>query len=90
MEITFDPRKDKANILKHGVSLALARHLDWDAALVAVDERFHYAECRMIALAPETRTIYCVAFMETTSTRRIISLRPATRREVSHDVANIQ
>jgi uncharacterized DUF497 family protein len=90
MDITFDPRKDKANILKHGVSLAMARLLDWDAALVSVDDRFHYAECRMIALAPESRTVYYVAFVETPATRRIISLRPATRREVSHYVESIQ
>jgi uncharacterized protein len=33
--------------------LALARTLDWDAALVWVDDRFSYDELRMIALAPQ-------------------------------------
>lgn len=42
----------------------------------------------MIALAPETATLYYVAFIERGSVRRIISLRRATRREVKHYVEN--
>lgn len=90
MKIEFDSRKDAANLKKHGVSLALARELDWDAALVWVDERFQYPELRMIALAPQTHTLYYVAFVERGDTRRIISLRHAIRREVTHYVENIQ
>jgi uncharacterized DUF497 family protein len=89
MQIEFDPAKDKLNRSKHGVSLALARELDWDAALVWVDGRFEYGELRMIALAPETETLYYVAFVERDEIRRVISLRPATRREVKHYVENI-
>ena len=89
MKIEFDPAKDAANQLKHGVSLALVAELDWDAALVWIDERFDYAEMRMIALAPETETLYCVAFVDRGLTRRIISLRRANRREVKHYVENI-
>jgi hypothetical protein len=36
VRIEFDPSKDKTNQRKHGVSLALAEELDWDAALVWV------------------------------------------------------
>lgn len=54
MHIEFDPAKDLANRDKHGVSLALAIELNWDAALVWVDERIEYGEARMIALAPNT------------------------------------
>ena len=89
MRIEFDPAKDKANRVTHGVSLALAEKLDWDAALVWVDERFEYEELRLIALAPETATLYYVAFVERGSVRRIISLRRANRREVKHYVQNI-
>jgi len=39
MHIEFDPAKNLANQDKHGVSLALAVELDWEAALVWVDER---------------------------------------------------
>jgi len=53
MRISFDPAKDASNRIKHGVSLSLARELDWVSALVWVDERFEYDELRMIALAPK-------------------------------------
>lgn len=82
MRIDFDPAKDASNLAKHGLSLALASALDWDAALVWVDDRFVYGELRMIALAPETGILYCVAFVDRDESRRIISLRRANRREV--------
>lgn len=88
MRIEFDPAKDLANIAKHGVSLALANTLEWDAALVWVDERFEYSEWRMIALAAETDTLYHAAFVDRGAVRRMISLRQATRREVKHYVEN--
>ncbi len=86
MHIEFDPAKDAGNQAKHGVSLALAQMLEWDSALVWVDERYEYGELRMIALAPETRVLYYVAFIDRGAVRRIISLRRATRREVKHYV----
>ncbi|HET7396369.1 MAG TPA: BrnT family toxin [Gammaproteobacteria bacterium] len=85
----FDPAKDAANLSKHGVSLSLASELDWDAALVWVDDRFGYDEMRMIALAPKTETQYYVAFAERGEICRIISLRRATRHEVKYYVENI-
>ena len=88
MPIEFDPTKDASNQLKHGVSLAMAAELDWDAAWVWVDERFEYNEMRMIALAPKTEILYCVAFVDRGDVRRIISLRRANRREVKHYVNN--
>ncbi len=89
MRIEFDPSKDAANQARHGVSLAVARELDWDAALVWVDSRFEYDELRMIALAPKTDTLYYVAFVERGEVQRIFSLRQATRREVKHYVQSI-
>ena len=89
MKIEFDPAKDEGNQSKHGVSLALAGELDWEAALVWVDDRFEYSELRMIALAPKTNILYYVAFVDRGSARRIISLRRANRREVKHYVESI-
>ena len=89
MQIEFDPAKDRANREKHGVSLALAGELDWDEALVWVDQRNEYHERRMIALAPKTMVLYYVAFVDRGEVRRIISLRRANRREVKHYVQNI-
>jgi uncharacterized DUF497 family protein len=76
------------NQAKHGASLSVAIELDWEAALVWVDERFEYGETRMIALAPRVNTLYCVAFVDRGEVRRIISLRRANRREVKHYVEN--
>jgi uncharacterized protein len=89
MRITFDPAKDAVNRTKHGVSLSVARELDWEAALVWIDDRFEYDELRMIALAPETEILYYVAFVDRGETRRIISLRRATRLEVKYYVQSI-
>jgi uncharacterized DUF497 family protein len=89
MCIEFDPIKDAANRVKHGVSLALAGELDWEAALVWIDERFEYDEVRMIALAPKIEILYYVAFLDRGEVRRIISLRRANRREVKYYVQSI-
>ena len=86
MHIEFDPAKDVANQTKHGISRSVASELDWEAALVWVDDRFEYGETRMIALAPKTEILYYVAFVDRGETRRIISLRKANRREVKHYV----
>ncbi|MGA9163146.1 MAG: BrnT family toxin [Thiobacillus sp.] len=88
MHIEFDPAKDLANQDKHGVSLAMAVELDWEAALVWVDERIEYGEARMIALAPRTGVLYYVAFVDRSQARRIISLRRDYRREVKNYVEN--
>ena len=89
MRLIYDPRKDADNIRRHGVSLGLAAELDWDSALVWIDTRFDYEELRMIALAPESKVLYYVAFVDRPNERRIISLRRATRREVKHYVESI-
>lgn len=90
MRIEFDAAKDKTNQAKHGVSLALAGELDWEAALVWVDDRIEYGEARMIALAPDSGIVYYVAFVDRGRTRRVISLRRANRREVKRYVKSIQ
>ena len=77
-----------ANQAKHGVSLSAADELDWEAALVWVDDRFEYGEMRMIALAPKSQILYYVAFVDRGQARRIISLRRANRREVKQYVEN--
>jgi hypothetical protein len=89
VRIEFDPAKNSANERKHGVSLALAEDLDWDAALVWIDDRFENDEWRMIALAPKTGILYYVAFVDRGEVRRIISLRRANRREVKYYVQSI-
>jgi uncharacterized DUF497 family protein len=85
-QFEFDPVKDAANLKAHGVSLSVAQELDWDSALVWVDKRFQYDEERMIGLAPRGEILFYVAFVDRGETRRIISLRQATRGEAKHYV----
>ena len=86
MHIDFDPEKDATNISKHGVSLAAAARLDWDAALAWIDDRADYGEMRIVALAPIGDRLFFVVFVDRENSRRIISLRRANRREVNHYV----
>ena len=69
--------------------MALAAELDWEAALVWVDDRFEYDELRMIALAPKTSILYYVAFVERGEVRRAISRRRANRPEVKRYVQSV-
>ncbi len=89
MQIEFDPAKDASNAAKHGASLAVAAGLDWDAALVWVDQRFEYGETRMIALAPKMQILFYVALVDRGDVRGVISLRRANRREVKYYVQNL-
>jgi uncharacterized DUF497 family protein len=88
VKIEFDSDKNAANLAKHGLPLSFAEVLDWDGALVWVDDRFDYDEPRMIALVPETNTLYYVAFVDRGEIRRIINLRRANRKEVNDYVGN--
>jgi uncharacterized DUF497 family protein len=89
MEIEFDPTKDAINRRKHGVSLALAREMEWDAADVLPDVRFPYDEERMAAVVPLGSRLFFVAFVDRgEARRRVFSVRPATRKEVKDYVGN--
>ena len=88
MLIGFDPAKDKLNRAQHGLSLALARKLVWDEALVWVDRRYEYDEIRMIGLVPEGNTLYYISFVDRGEVRRVIGLRYAERKEIKHYVEN--
>jgi len=90
VRIVFDPEKDATNLRKHGVSLAAAAELDWDAALAWIDDRADYGEKRIVALAPMGDKLFFVVFVDRDEARRVISLRRANRREVSHYVKAIQ
>ena len=88
--IVFDPAKDATNLSKHGVSLAVAAQLDWDAALAWIDDRADYGELRIVALAPIGDRLFFIVFVDRDEGRRIISLRRASRREVNHYVKAIK
>ena len=82
MEITFDTGKDAINTQKHGVSLTLAREIDWSDVVARPDDRHDYGELREIGFAIIRDRLYCVVFTQRGDSMHIISLRKANRREV--------
>ena len=88
MLVDFDPAKDRLNRARHGLSLAFARKLIWEEALVWVDGRYKYDETRMVGLVPEGNSLYYVAFVDRGEIRWVISLRYAERKEIKHYVKN--
>jgi uncharacterized DUF497 family protein len=85
MKLTFDPHKDGVNLVKHGLSLAVADELEWDTLHCKPDTRREYGEPRQIGYAMADDRLYCVVFVDRPADapkeRRIISLRKANNRE---------
>lgn len=83
MNVEFDPAKDRANVAKHGVGLALAADFDFLTALVDLDDRFDYGEDRMIGLGFIGERLFVLIYVETDLGIRAISLRGANPSERS-------
>jgi len=80
--IEFDPAKDKANIAKHGVSLALAVRIDVEKAIIVQDRRHDYGEVRLFAFGHIDGKLFALTFTDRRGTIRAISRRRADTREV--------
>lgn len=80
MEIEFDPRKDDANVAKHGISLARAADIEMLAA--EPDRRFDYGEQRFRVWGRIDGTFYCLALTTRSGRIRAISLRRAHLKEM--------
>lgn len=87
MKIEFDPIKNTINQGKHGVSLAMAEFLDWETAVIRIDNRFDYGETRFIGLSPLDGRIYSVVYTDREDVKRIISLRKSNNKEVNEYVS---
>lgn len=82
MKITFDPQKDLENRRKHGVSLAQASNIDWLSLWERSDTSFSYGEDRFKGIAYLGSVLHYVVYTDRGDSRRIISLRKATKYEV--------
>ena len=82
MEVIFDPAKDRANIAKHGLSLAEAGGFDFDLAFVEIDTRTDYGETRYRAFARMNGVGFCLAFTIDGTSLRPISYRRAHEKEM--------
>jgi uncharacterized protein len=79
--VAFDPLKNIANEIKHGISLSLAAEIDWSAVWSEPDARRDYGELREVGYVPIDGRLYCVVFTQIGDTMRVISLRKANYRE---------
>jgi hypothetical protein len=79
----WDPRKAARNLAKHGVSLEEAATVFGDAlGRIASDPRHSVEEKRFVLLGlSRGRRLLAVMFAERGEAVRLISARPATRRE---------
>jgi uncharacterized protein len=83
VNFAWDPRKERANRLKHGVALDEARSVFFDPLARIQDDDAHSSDERryiIVGLSNKNRLLL-VAFVDRGSTIRIVSARQATRRE---------
>ena len=83
MDIEFDPAKDRANLAKHGISLA--RAADLEKAVVVKDIRFD-GEPRFRLYGRIDGAPYCLAAVMREGRVRAISLRRAHAKEFNRHV----
>jgi uncharacterized protein len=79
--IDYDPKKDKVNKRKHGISLSKAEGFKFEGALYFIDDREDYGEVRIRAIGFLDARLYSLVFTEDGDGLRAISLRKATRYE---------
>lgn len=81
-DFEWDEAKNAANIAKHGVGFARARRIFDGPVLTLLDARRDYGEARFISIgACDEELIAAVVHTDREGRIRIISARPASRRE---------
>jgi hypothetical protein len=81
---TWDERKRRENLRKHGVDFACAGHVFSGYTLTAEDTREWYGERRFLTLGLLHDVVVSIAHTERTDGIRIISIRKATKDETNH------
>jgi len=80
----WDEVKNQRNIAKHGVSFELAQRIFDGPVLTWIDDRRDYEEQREISIGMvDDALVLTVAHTDRSGVRRLISARPASRRERS-------
>lgn len=82
MSHTWDPKKNRGNIARHGIAFEDAVKIFDGPTLERVDDRFEYPEVRVYAIGIVNRIEITVIFTDVSPTeRRIISAWKAERHE---------
>lgn len=79
--ITFDPAKIQRNAEERGMPFEMAEGFDFDAARIRQDTRFPYPKRRFQVIGRIDRRTVMLVFTPTADGFRVISLRPAHRKE---------
>ena len=82
MQFEWDDKKAQANIEKHGISFEHAQTIFSGPVWSWIDKRFAYGEIRLITIGlMEEVAVIVVAHTDRDGITRIISARPANRKE---------
>lgn len=84
LTIVFDPAKDEANVLKHGISLSMVREVLMNIVEITPDRRRDYGEERFITAGYIGQRLYIAVWTMRNEQVRAISLRKANKREVKY------
>lgn len=80
-EFEWDEAKNLANIRKHGIRFALAKRIFEGPVLSRLDQRRQYGEERYLSIGEVEQALIVVAHTRREGRTRLISARPASRRE---------
>ncbi|HLJ53156.1 MAG TPA: BrnT family toxin [Rhizomicrobium sp.] len=81
MEFEWDEAKRLSNLVKHGLDFADVARLDWARLKIERDWRFDYGEPRFIGVGHLDGEVVATAFTWRGAVVRIVSFRPASRKE---------
>jgi len=81
MPITFDLAKSEKNAAERGLPFDAAEDFVFETAVIRQDTRFAYPERRFQAIGAIGARIVMLVFTPTADGFRVISLRPANRKE---------
>jgi uncharacterized DUF497 family protein len=80
-QFEWDPAKNAANLLKHGISFEEAMTI-WEGPVVSNQDNTHHSEMREISFGLiGATTVLCVVHTDRNGKIRIISARKATKNE---------
>jgi len=81
-DVTWDPRKAKANLLKHGVQFSDAEGVLFDPMALTREDEATEGERRFVSIGMDhPGRVVVVVFSPRSETIRVISARRATRKE---------
>lgn len=81
MRFEWDDAKERANIAKHGIDFATAQRIFDGPVLTRPDMRRDYGEVRHVSVGRVGPAVIVVAHSMRGNRRRLISARPASRKE---------